>query len=109
MPRRAARKDANHAAIVSAMQAAGAHVIDTSRMGDGFPDVLIGAAGKWMLIEIKDGAKPASRRKLTADQVAWWDAHAHVGPCALVSDIEGAVRAVKMLRGAECKAATNPA
>ena len=43
----------------------GCSVWDTSRMGGGFPDLLIGWSGVCALVEIKDGTKPPSRRKLT--------------------------------------------
>jgi hypothetical protein len=78
--RRAARTDANHAPIVKALRAIGASVADTSGMGNGFPD-LVAAAGptaKLWLIEVKDGSKPPSARKLTPEQekfAAEWGGH----------------------------------
>jgi hypothetical protein len=50
-------------------------VADTSRVGDGWPDIVVGFRGKNWLLEIKDGSKPPSKRKLTAEQeqfVAYW-------------------------------------
>ncbi len=69
MFRRAAKVDANQREIVSGLRRAGASVQIASMVGSGFPDLVIGAYGGNSLIEIKDGRKFASRRKLTADQV----------------------------------------
>jgi hypothetical protein len=70
MPRRyAARTDDNHGAIRAAFRALGAYVMDTSHVGGGFPDLVIGTRGRWLFVEVKDGAKSPSRRKLTADQL----------------------------------------
>jgi hypothetical protein len=69
MTRRAARVDANHAAIVAALRAVGADVLDLSRVGEGCPDILIHhRLTGTMLIEIKDGDKSPSKRKLTEAQ-----------------------------------------
>jgi hypothetical protein len=66
--RRRARVDSNHAHVVEAMRSAGYLVVDTSRVGSGFPDALAVKHGHTWWIEIKDGAKSASRRRLTADE-----------------------------------------
>lgn len=69
MPRRAARKDANHNAIQDAFVRLGWSVADTSRLGDGFPDLVAAKHGETVLVEVKDGSKPPSARKLTDDEV----------------------------------------
>lgn len=66
--RRAARTDANHAEIVRVLTKIGVSVADTSRVGSGFPDLVVGFRGKNLLLEVKDGRKSPSRRKLTAGQ-----------------------------------------
>lgn len=66
---RAARTDANHAEVVKALRAIGCSVADTSRVGGGFPDLVCGYRGRNYLIEVKDGKKPPSGRRLTDDQV----------------------------------------
>lgn len=66
--RRAARTDANQAQIMRALRAIGCKVKDTSRLGDGFPDLVVGYRGRLTLMEVKDGSKPPSERKLTPDQ-----------------------------------------
>lgn len=63
--RRAARTDAPHAAIVSALRRRGWFVLDCSRLGNGAPDLLIARGGRLHPVEVKDGSKPPSRRKLT--------------------------------------------
>jgi len=66
--RRAAKTDANHAPILRALRATGAYVVDCSHVGAGFPDAMAFFRGQCLLVEIKDGAKSPSRRRLTADQ-----------------------------------------
>lgn len=61
--------DANHHEIVRALEQIGVGVLDTSVSGDGFCDIVTAQRGAWRLIEIKDGEKSPSRRKLTIAQV----------------------------------------
>lgn len=77
--RRAARTDENHAEIARALRAIGAHVTDLSRVGQGCPDLLVGYRGLWRVLEIKDGGKSPSRRRLTDAQRQW-----HAQTCAPV-------------------------
>ena len=69
--RRAAKVDANQAAIVEALRACGASVQSLAAVGKGVPDLLVGLRTRNYLIEVKDGSKPPSARKLTPDQVQW--------------------------------------
>ena len=69
--RRAAKVDANQAEIVAALRAVGATVQPLHSVGKGCPDLLVGYRGRNLLIEVKDGAKPPSARKLTPDQIEW--------------------------------------
>ena len=62
---RAKRKDANHNAIEDHLERLGWSVFDTSGLGYGFPDLLVGKPGFCAVVEIKDGSKPPSDRKLT--------------------------------------------
>lgn len=66
--RRAAKIDANQSEIVAALRAIGATVAVTSTVGQGFPDICVGYRGRSILMEVKDGSKPPSERKLTPDQ-----------------------------------------
>lgn len=72
--RRAAKVDANQAEIVADLRACGVSVHPAHAMGAGFPDLVCGFRGRTVLIEIKDGSKPPSARRLTPAQVEWHDA-----------------------------------
>ncbi len=95
--RRIARTDANHAEIVRALREAGCGVVDLSAVGDGVPDLLVHpptypACLHAVLLEIKDGSKPPSARKLTPDQIrfhARWKGRIH-----LVTNVAEALAAV---------------
>lgn len=50
---RACRVDANHKEIVEIYRAHGCSVHDASRMGEGFPDLIIGFSGISSLSEVK--------------------------------------------------------
>ena len=69
--RRAAKVDQNQDQVVSALRAAGAKVQSLAAVGKGVPDLLCLYEGTFYLIEVKDGQKPPSQRKLTEDQVKW--------------------------------------
>ena len=71
-PRRVHRLDANHDEIVQALRAE-PHVSVCSLAGAaaGCPDLLVGFRGVTHLVEVKDGAKPPSRRTCTPDQRRW--------------------------------------
>lgn len=66
---RAAKIDANQSEIVQGLRKLGASVAITSKMGEGFPDIICGFRGINYMLEIKDGNKPPSQRKLTDAQV----------------------------------------
>jgi len=72
MPRRAAKVDANHAAITAALRQAGCTVQSLAATGAGCPDLLVGYHGVNYLLEIKDGTLPPSRRHLTEDQIEFF-------------------------------------
>ncbi len=61
--RRAARRDANEQDIVKAMRAEGAYVKVIN--DEGLFDLLVSYRGDTLMIEVKDGAKPPSARRLT--------------------------------------------
>ena len=62
--RYANRIDANQNQIVDAMRKVGA-VVRIISQGDGIPDLLVGYKGYTILMEVKDGDKVPSARKLT--------------------------------------------
>jgi Holliday junction resolvase len=90
---RAAKVDANQAEIVAALRKIGCKVYVSSSFGQGFPDLIVGCRGRLCLLEIKDGSKPPSARKLTPDQVKF---HADwTGlPLYVVDSVESAIAAV---------------
>lgn len=95
--RRAAKVDENQNEIVKALRAVGASVQTLAAVGHGVPDLLVGYQGKTILIEVKDGRKPPSERRLTEDQLKWHGAWTG-GPVAIVTDVESAWRAVGLLK-----------
>lgn len=70
--RYANRIDANQNAIVDALRKAGAYVRIISQ-GDGIPDLLVAYKGYTILMEVKDGSKPPSARKLTEAEQKFFD------------------------------------
>ena len=68
---RAARVDANQSEVTKALRKIGASVQLLHSVGKGCPDMLVGYKGNNYLLEIKDGGKPESARKLTAEQTIW--------------------------------------
>lgn len=63
--RRAAKVDDNQDQIVKALRACGCSVQSLASVGKGCPDLLVGRLGRNYALEVKDGAKAPSRRKLT--------------------------------------------
>ena len=61
--RRAARRDDNEKQIIDALRRCGAYVKVIN--DDGTFDLLVAYHGVTLLLEVKDGAKPPSARKLT--------------------------------------------
>lgn len=94
--RRRAKVDANQAEIVAALRSAGATVQSLAEIGDGCPDLLVGLAGKTVLIEVKDSAQPPSKRQLTDDQSRWHGAWCG-GDLAVVCDVESALRVLRTM------------
>lgn len=82
MTRRAAKIDANHSEIVSALRKCGWFVKSTAAMGDGFPDAIVLRYDVLRLVEIK-GAKGT----LTAKQKMF---HA-IWPVTILRSVQDAV------------------
>lgn len=88
----AARTDTNQAEIVDALRAIGCSVQPLHTIGKGCPDLLVGYRGANWLLEVKDGRKPPSKRRLTADEKLWhleWR-----GQVAVVNSVEEAIALV---------------
>lgn len=88
----AARADANQPKIIQALKDVGASVTSLHRVGMGCPDLLVGFRNKNFLLELKDGEKPPSARKLTPPQERWHDMWA--GQAVVVSSVGGALAAI---------------
>ena len=71
MGRQAARIDANQPEIVAALRRVGASVQSLAGVGMGCPDLLVCFRNTLYLIEVKDGKKRPSERKLTPWQEKW--------------------------------------
>lgn len=95
--RRAAKIDGNQTQIVEALRAVGATVQTLAAVGKGVPDLLVGYKGQTLLLEVKNGRKPPSERKLTEDQLVWhrnWNG----GPLAVVDGVDSALRMLGVLK-----------
>jgi hypothetical protein len=93
MPRYAARIDANQNDIVKALRAAGA-VVRIITQGDGIPDLLVAFQGQTILMELKDGNKCPSARKLTEAEQLFFDNWIG-GPLVIVISVEDALHQLK--------------
>jgi hypothetical protein len=89
MLRLANRKDNNHSRVVQALRAAGVLVCDLTQP----VDILTGYRGILRLIEIKDGEKSKSRRKLRPKQKEFFDRWAADYPVYKVETVEQALEA----------------
>ena len=88
----AKRVDLNHQEVVKTLRSLGATVFDASRMGQGFPDLVVGYNHQTVLVEIKSG----EAKKFTAAQhkfMADWKGSAVVR----INDVDGAIRLIKVL------------
>lgn len=89
--------DSNQTRVVKALRDLGATVQHLHAVGKGCPDLLVGYKGNNYLLEIKDGDKPESARKLTAEQTIWhydWK-----GQVAVVNSAQEAIDTIKILSG----------
>lgn len=96
--RRAARVDGNHKEIVAALTPIVGSLINTSGLGRGFPDLVIGHCGTTLCMEVKNPATQYGRKGLNERQASWRD-NWHGGPYAVVDSVEAAIRAVRALEG----------
>jgi hypothetical protein len=80
------RTDANQKAVVARFRKLGAKVLILSQVGNGVPDIAIGLlrsnSTPWCaFVEIKDGSKFPSQRKLTPDEQKFhdeWEGFVHI-------------------------------
>lgn len=92
---RPCKVDGNHAEIRSVLRDIGAKVEDLSAVGSGVPDLLVIYRGRIHLLEVKDGSKPPSARRLTPDQKRWHaEARARGYDVKVVNSTDEAILAV---------------
>ncbi len=89
--------DANQAEIVKALRKVGASVQSLASVGCGCPDLLVGLGGYTYLLEVKDGRRYASKRKLTKAQIEWQRRWSGSGPF-LVECVEDALKAIGAMK-----------
>ncbi len=82
--RHAAKVDVNQPEIVKAFRKAGASVKPVHQI-KGFVDILVGYCGIDQLVEIKDGTKPPSARKLSEAEQEFWDGWKGRKPVIVIS------------------------
>ena len=93
--RKYGKVDDNQASIVSDLRQAGCCVLSLAAVGQGCPDLLVyrHATGLLYLLEVKDGDKYPSQRKLTPDQVEFHK----VWPVYVVKNTDEAFEVVKRI------------
>jgi YHS domain-containing protein len=92
--RRAARIDTNQPEIVKALRKAGASVLITAQLKNCF-DILVGYNGINYIMEIKDGKKPLSQRKLTEGEFKFKESWKG-GTYYIVNSIDEAFKIIKI-------------
>ena len=90
--RKRGKVDANQDEIVQALRQVGCSVLSLAALGTGVPDLLVRRGGTLHLhlLEIKNGSKPPSKRKLTDDQIDF----CKLWPVTVVNNIDEALKAV---------------
>lgn len=83
-----ARVDANQGEIVAAARAVGAEVQHLHSVGSGCPDLLVAFRGQWYVVEVKDGSKPPSARKLTDKERDWHDKFSRYAPVHIWATVD---------------------
>ena len=92
-PRYGRNQDGNHREIVRALEAVGATVEPLVADQPGVPDLLVGWRKQTFLLEVKDGSKKPSARRLRKGQALWHTRWAG-RPVAVVHDVQQALAAI---------------
>jgi Holliday junction resolvase len=85
----AKRRDANHRDVGDALRKLGWSVLDIADHGDGIPDYIVSRKRFVALVEVKDGTKPPSARKLTPAEQKVKDSWQ--GPYIIALSVEDAI------------------
>ena len=97
LARHAKRRDANENAIVTALHDVGAVTWKLDKPAD----LLCGYLGRWLTLEVKDGAKPPSARALTPSEQQFMASCAyHRLPHHVVTSVDEALSAIGATHGA---------
>jgi len=59
-----AKTDSNQAEIATALRKCGRLVVSTHRLGQGFPDLVVGYMGRWFLGEVKTKGEGLNPREM---------------------------------------------
>ena len=92
--------DDNQKQIVEAFRNLGYSVAHTHTIGKGFPDIIISRNNLNTLVEIKDGSKPLSKRKLTDDEKEFHEKWQ--GEIIIIESVEDVVKFVNLKQGYCC-------
>lgn len=87
--RRAAKKDANHVEVVSAFRKLGWYVLDVGQLKN-CCDLVVSKYGYTIAVEIKDGNKPPSARKLSDGEAKFRDEW--LGKWRLIESVEDVIK-----------------
>jgi hypothetical protein len=93
--RTAAKKDDNHSEIVKTFERLGWSVLDISQIPN-TADILIANGSRYCVVEIKDGNKPPSKRKLTEGEKRFMEEWR--GIWGLVESVDDAIDLSRLLR-----------
>jgi hypothetical protein len=94
--RQRARRDRNHNEICRAFESVGATVLDVSSVG-GALDLIVGAGGIDQRVEVKDGEKTLSKKKLTPPEVEVFQLWRGRKP-VVVESVDDAINLINQLR-----------
>jgi len=90
------KTDANHKEIMDGCRMVPSlSVFSTHMVGKGFPDIVIGYKGINYLVEIKDGKKMKSQKKLTDDEIKFhgsWN-----GQIIVAENLDDILRMLKII------------
>ena len=91
---RACRTDANHSEVIAAFRKFGCSVLPIHTLKN-CGDAIVAKCNKTAIIEIKDGKKTASQKKLTKGESAFFEKWQ--GIYVVVEDLEDVINLVKAL------------
>ena len=92
--RRASKVDANHGEIIAAFRKLGCSVLDISQLKN-CGDAVVATSYRTAIVEIKDGRKPPSARKLTAGEQKFRDEWK--GLYCVIESVEDVINLVKAM------------